>query len=348
MIWIGVDAHKRLHEAVAISESGVVGSRRIHNDPPQWAQLLEWATQWPQRVWAVEGAWYLGRGLAQFLAEHGEEVHEVSGRWTAQRRRGMRRPGKSDRLDAHSVAQLLREERATLPRVYAEDDELASVQLWSRLEAELTEDRTRLLNRLHDLLLLCDPRYATALPDLTTQAGIAAARAYVAPGARAVAREREQAVRVTAEQVALLDAQIRDLRRKLERASKSSFRALRAIEGVGALTACTIVAELGAPRPGFGDEQLAALAGVAPLEASSAGVTRHRVNRGGNRRLNLALHRIVLTQARMYEPARAYLARRRAEGRTDREARRALKRLLCRRIIQAWRACFDQPLAAAA
>src|SRR5206468_4193139 len=84
------------------------------------------------------------------------------------------------------------------------------------------------------------------------------------------------------------------------------------------------VAELGAPRPGFGDEQLAALAGVAPLEASSAGVTRHRVNRGGNRRLNLALHRIVLTQARMYEPARSYLARRRAEGRTDREARRAL------------------------
>jgi transposase len=348
MIWIGVDAHKRLHEAVAISESGVLGTRRISNDAAQWAQLLEWARQWPERVWAVEGAWYLGRGLAQFLAEQGEEVHEVSGKWTAQRRRGMRRPGKSDRIDAHSVAMLLREERATLPRVYAEDDALASVQLWSRLEQELSDDRTRLLNRLHNLLLLCDPGYASAVGDLTTRAGIAAARAYVAPGVRAVAREREQAVRATAEQVALLDAQIADLRRKLGRASSSSFRALRQIEGVGPQIACTIVAELGAPRPGFGDEQLAAMAGAAPLEASSAGAARHRLNRGGNRRLNLALHRIVLTQARMYEPARIYLARRRSEGRTDREARRALKRLICRRIIQAWRACFDQPLAAAA
>lgn len=348
MIWIGVDAHKRLHQATAINEEGIVSERRISNSPEDWAALLVWAQQWPERVWAVEGAWYLGRGLAQFLAEAGEEVHEVNGRWTAQRRRGMRRPGKSDRLDARSVAQLLREERATLPRVYAEDDELASVQLWSRLEAELTEDRTRVLNRLHNLLLLCDPGYVERLPALTTKAGVAAARVYDAPGARAVARERERAVRAAADQAALLDDQIAELRHKLERASKSSFRALRAIEGVGPQIACTIVAELGAPRPGFGEEQLAALAGVAPLEASSAGGVRHRLNRGGNRRLNLALHRIVLTQARRYEPARTYLARRRAEGRTDREARRALKRLICRRIIQAWRACFDQPLAVAA
>jgi transposase len=348
VIWIGVDAHKRLHEAVALSESGIVGTRRIANDPKEWASLREWAQQWPERVWAVEGAWYLGRGLAQFLAEHGEEVHEVNGKWTAARRRGMRRPGKSDRLDAHSVATLLREERATLPRVYAEDDALASVQLWSRLEEELSEDRTRLLNRLHNLLLLCDPGYAATLPALTTPAGVAATRAYTAPGSRAVAREREQAVRAVAAQVALLDEQIADLRRKLARASKSSFRPLRAIEGIGPQIACTIVGELGAPRPGFGDEQLAAMAGAAPVEASSAGATRHRLNRGGNRRLNLALHRIVLTQARMYEPARIYLARRRAEGRTDREARRALKRLICRRIIQAWRACFETPLVAAA
>jgi transposase len=348
VIWIGVDAHKRLHEAVAISESGVVGTRRISNEASQWVSLLEWSRQWSERVWAVEGAWYLGRGLAQYLAEQGEEVHEVSGKWTAARRHGMRRPGKSDRLDAHSVATLLREERATLPRVYAEDDALASVQLWSRLEQELSEDRTRIVNRLHNLLLLCDPGYAGQIPELTTKAGIAAARTYTAPGSRAVAREREQAVRASAEQIALLDDQIADLRRKLERASTRSFRALRQVEGIGPQIACTIVAELGAPRPGFGDEQLAALAGAAPLEASSAGATRHRLNRGGNRRLNLALHRIVLTQARMYGPARIYLARRRAEGRTDREARRALKRLLCRRIIQAWRACFDAPLTAAA
>jgi transposase len=348
VIWIGVDAHKQLHQATALGEAGILGERRIKNTPEDWARLLEWARQWPERVWAIEGAWYLGRGLAQFLAERGEEVHEVNGRWTAQRRRGMRRPGKSDRLDARSVAALLREERATLPRVYAEEDELARVQLWSRLEAELTEDRTRLLNRLHNLLLLTDPEYKRGLPLLTTDAGVEAARAYRAPGTGALAREREVAVQRTAEQVALLSDQIKELRRKLEAVTKDRFRPLREIEGIGPLIAGTFVAELGRPREGFGDEQLAALSGAAPLEASSAGATRHRLNRGGNRRLNLALHRIVLTQARIYEPARTYLRRRQAEGKTAREARRALKRLICRRIVQAWRACFQQPLAVAA
>ncbi len=348
MIWIGVDAHTQLHQASAINEEGIVGERRITNEPAQWAALLDWARQWPERVWAVEGAWYLGRGLAQYLATPGEAVHEVNGRWTAGRRRGMRKPGKSDRLDARSVAQLLREERPTLPRVYAEEDELAPVQLWSRLAAELTEDRTRLLNRLHNLLLLCDPQYNSTLPELTSKAGVGAALAYQAPGASAVARERERAVRQTAEQLALLESQIAELERKLERVTRGSFRALRQIEGVGAKIAATFIAELGRPRAGFGDQQLAAMAGAAPLEASSAGGTRHRLNRGGNRRLNLALHRIVLTQGRIYPPATAYLARRRTEGKTAREARRALKRHLCRRIVQAWRACFEQSLPAAA
>lgn len=340
MIWIGVDAHKKLHQAVAISQEGVVAQRTIANTVPAWSALLEWARQWPERMWAVEGAWYLGRGLAQYLAEQGERVHEVSGKWTAARRRGMRRRGKSDRLDAHSVATLLREEADTLPRVYAQDDELAAVQLWSRTQAELTKDMTRLVNRLHELLLLCDPEYKSALPALTTEAGIEALRAYRAPGAGAIAREREAVIRATAEQLRLLDAQDRELRRKLARAAKASFRPLTEIEGIAAINACAIVAECGAPRPGFGEEQLAALAGVSPLEASSAGAVRHRLNRGGNRRLNMVLHQTVLTQGRMYPPAQAYLARRTAEGKTAREARRALKRLIVRRVFHAWHSCF--------
>jgi len=341
MIWIGVDAHKRVHQAVALSQAGVVGTRTIPNTPEAWAALLAWAAQWPERMWAVEGAWYLGRGLAQHLAERGERVHEVNGRWTAARRRGMRRPGKSDRLDAHSVAQLLREEQDGLPRVYAEEDELASVQLWSRLQAELTKDMTRVVNRLHDLLLACDPQYQAQLPALTTKAAITALSAYRAPGAGTLARERERAIRAIAAQLALLDQQDRELRRKLERASQARFSPLRQIEGIGAVIACAIVAEVGRPRPGFGEAQLAALGGLSPLEASSAGAVRHRLNRLGNRRLNMVFHQIVLTQGRIYAPAQQYLARRRAEGRTSREARRALKRLIVRRVHRAWRGCFE-------
>ena len=205
MIWIGVDAHKQVHLALALGREGVQGERTIANTPAAWAALLDWARQWPERIWAVEGAWYLGRGLAQYLAGQGERVHEVNGRWTARRRRGMRTPGKSDRLDARSVATLLREEADTLPRVYAEEDEQAAVTLWSHTQAELTKDLTRLINRLHDLLLQCDPQYKATLPDLTTKAAIAALKAYVAPGSGVLAREREAVVRATAAQLELLD-----------------------------------------------------------------------------------------------------------------------------------------------
>lgn len=342
MIWIGVDAHKRLHQAMALGARGeVLGERTITNDPAAWQGLLEWARALDaERIWAIEGAWYLGRGLAQHLARAGERVHEVNGRWTAQRRRGMRRAGKSDRLDARAVAQLLREEAETLPRVFAEEDPLAMVQLWSRLEAEMTEDMTPLVNRLHNLLLLCEPQYAERLPALTTRAGIEALRTYRVPAEGELARERERAVRALAEQLALLADQDRELRRKLERASAERFSPLRRIEGIGPLIACGIVAETGRPRRGFREQHFAAGSGVAPLEASSAGGTRHRLNRGGNRRLNMFLHQIVLTQARTYAPARASLARRRAEGLTAREARRALKRFVARRVFNALTECF--------
>ena len=341
MIWIGVDAHKQVHQALALGREGPVGERTVRNTPAAWAALLEWAQQWPERIWAVEGAWYLGRGLAQYLAVRSERVHEVNGRWTAARRRGMRTPGKSDRLDARSVATLLREEAGTLPRVYAEEDEQAAVQLWSRTQAELTKDLTRLMNRLHDLLLQCDPEYKTTLPALTTKAAIPALLRYTAPGSGVLAREREALIRQTAAQLALLDEQDREFRRKLERASRARFSPLREIEGIGPLIACGIVAEIGRPRPGFGEEQLAALGGLCPLEASSAGGTRHRLNRLGSRRLNMLFHQIVLTRARIYPPARTYLLRRQAEGRTAREARRALKRLIIRRVYRAWHECFE-------
>ena len=336
MIWIGVDAHKQLHRALAIDESGPQGDQTIANTPQAWAALLEWARQWPQRIWAVEGAWYLGRGLAQYLAAQGERVHEVNGRWTAARRRGMRQRGKSDRLDARSVATLLREEADTLPRVRPESDPEAVIQLWSREHDQLSAEKTRVINRLHALLLQCDPQYKDHLPDLTTKAAIAACRRYATPGSGELARERERAVHRHAAQLALLDEQERELEGELERASKARFSPLRQIEGVGALIACGIVAELGRPRHGFREEHLAAEAGVSPLEASSAGAVRHRLNRTGNRRLNMFFHQIVLTQGRMYPPARAYLKRRRAEGRTAREARRALKRHLVRRVYRAW------------
>jgi transposase len=342
MMWIGVDAHKRVHQAVALGQDGELGERTIENTPDGWATLLTWAERWPERLWAVEGAGSLGRGVAQFLAGRGEQVHEVSPKWTAQRRRTLRKPGKSDRLDALAVARLLREEAATLPLILPDEEAVATVQLWSRLREDLVADMTRVRNRLHALLLLCDPEYKRRVPDLTTRTGMRACLAYTAPGQDAVARAREQVVRLVAAHLAVLVDQEQHLHKQLEQAVAQRFAPLEAIPGLGPLTAAALVAELGAPRPGLGPSQLAALAGVAPLEASSAGGVRHRLSRQGNRRLNRLFHQITLTQQRIYPPAQAYLARRKQEGRTPREARRALKRLLVRSVWRQWQACWSR------
>ena len=161
---------------------------------------------------------------------------------------------------------------------------------------------TRLRNRLHALLLLCDPQYPQRVPRLTTHKGLAACLEYTAPGDGPLPRERERAVRLVAAQLALLAGQERELRAELEALVAARFAPLQTIEGVGALTAAGLIAELGQARRGLREAQLAALAGVAPLEASTAGGVRHRLNRGGNRRLNRLLHVIALIQARRLPP----------------------------------------------
>jgi transposase len=110
--------------------------------------------------------------------------------------------------------------------------------------------------------------------------------------------------------------------------------------GVQALTAATLAVILGPGRRFRTDADLALYAGVAPLEVSSAGRVRHRLNRGGNRQLNVILYRIALTQLRSLPAAQTYVTRRMSEGKTKREAIRALKRHLVRAIFRLWQECL--------
>ena len=134
--------------------------------------------------------------------------------------------------------------------VLPEDPAAATVQLWSRLRDDLVADMTRLRNRLHALLLLCDPQYPRHVPRLTTQKGLAACLAYTAPGDGPLARARERAVRQVAAQLALLASQERELRADLEALVAARFAPLQAIEGVGALTAAGLSPSWA--RPGAG------------------------------------------------------------------------------------------------
>jgi transposase len=344
---IGVDAHKRVHEAVALDEAGrEVGRRRAANSAAGWRELQAWAAGLGEpRRWGVEGAWGYGRGLAQHLVAAGEAVSEVSPRWTAAARRSARKPGKSDALDALAVARLVLQEGATLPAVGAEDETAVLELLTTERDAALAE-ATRLRNQLHHLLLRLNPEYEAHLPALRTAAGLAALEGYTAPGPRPLDRERAAAVRRLAQRLRLAVDQAEALAAQIRARAQAGFVALTRLCGVNLLTAGALAGLLGPGQRFATDAQLAAYAGVAPLEASSAGRVRHRLNRGGNRRLNALLYRIALTQARASAAARAYLARRAAEGKTRREALRALKRHLVRAVWRLWQECHPTPAAA--
>ncbi len=352
MITIGVDAHKRVHVAYAVDDAGQeLGQWRGPNSAAGWHQLAEWSHSFSgERRWGIEGAWGYGRNLAQFLVGDGETVFEVNARWTAFGRRRGRRPSKNDSLDARAVALVVRQEAPGLPLVTA-DDETALLDLLANERDQAVGDATRLRNQIHSLLLQVDPEYSQRLPALKSKAGLVALCNYAAPDQRPLQTERAAAVRRLAMRLQLALEQAAELTTRIKELAKVRFEPLTRLCGVDLPTAGTLAGILGPGRRFSTDAQLAAYAGAAPLEASSAGLVRHRLNRGGNRRLNCILYRIVLTQAHHSQQARAYLDRRTGEGKSRREGMRALKRYVIRAIWRLWAECqspVTQALAAVA
>ncbi|HEX5167250.1 MAG TPA: IS110 family transposase [Thermomicrobiales bacterium] len=341
MLTIGVDAHKQVHAAVAVD---ALGREQAHwrgpNTPTGWQELAAWGHALDaERQWGIEGAWHYGRGLAQTLVAAGDRVVEVNPRLTAGERRGGRERGKSDRLDARSVARVVNRDAVELPVVPAEDG-TSVLALWSQERDQLQREATRLGNEAHQVLALLDPTYQTTLGDLTTATAIAALVTCTVSDRDAVlAQARAAAVRRLGARLQLVHEQLAQVTASLEAVGRQSLQPLDDLYGIGPLTASYLAGQLGPGKRFPTDACLANHSGAAPLEASSGEVVRHRLNRGGNRQLNAILERIALTQGRGDPGARTYLARRRSEGRTDREARRALKRFICRAIWRAWQDC---------
>ncbi len=339
MITIGVDAHKSLHVALAVDDAGrEVGTWQGPNSESGWQRMGAWARSLGDYLqWGIEGSWGYGRGLAQQLVADGETVYEINGRWTALRRRGAHRPGKTDRLDAHAIALFVRQEAPGLPRVSA-DDETAVLELLTVQRESAQAEATRLRNQIHALLLQIDPEYKVHLPRVNSAAGLEALNEYFPEGSP-LQQERGRAVRRLAERLLLTLRQEKALASEIRALAKEHFSPLTRLCGVDLLTAGRLAAILGPGNRFATDAQLAAYAGAAPLEASSAGHVRHRLNRGGNRRLNHVLYFIVLTQAHHLPAAKAYLDRKVSEGKSRREAHRALKRFIVRAIWKLWQEC---------
>jgi transposase len=272
--------------------------------------------------------------LERQLVAAGERLVRVPPRLTAPERRAGRRRGKSDAIDALAAARAaLREPELDRPR--PGEERLRELKLLVLHRDDLVDERRRCQQRLRWHLHELDP--ALAVPAGALDRAVQLERV----GRFLARRGQTVRVRIARELVARcrsLTRSIRELEQELALRTARAAPSLLELPGCGVLSAAKLLCEIGPIERFRTDAQLARHGGVAPLEASSGRSKRHRLDRGGNRQLNCALHRIAVTQARMHPPARAYLERKQSEGKSRREAIRCLKRQLARVVFNTLRA----------
>jgi transposase len=340
LITIGIDPHKQSHTAVAASELGRrLAAITVAADEAGQRELLAWAHGLGTEVrFALEDCRHVNGRLERFLVASGEPVLRVGPRLMAGARKGARTRGKSDAIDALAIARAALREEAAL-HLASHDEAARELKLLVDHRDALVAERTALSSRLrwhlHDLEAGLEPA-ARSLDQASVRRSLS----------QRLARRR-QSVQVGIARDLL--ARIGDLTRRERRlASEIGKRARRycpalfEVPGVASLTAGKLIGEIAGANRFASDAQLAHFAGCAPIPASSGKTERHRFDRHGNRQLNAAFYRIALTQARVHPGARAYLAKKRAEGKSTAEALRCLKRLLVRVVWRTLRSAGEQ------
>jgi transposase len=328
---IGIDTHKETLAACLVDELGsALDERTFVNDPAGHHALLDWASASPHARIGVEGSSSFGAPAARFLVAAGRTVREVPPQLSRRERIRTRRAGKSDPGDALAIARVTVREH-DLPPVRLVDASL-EIQLLVEAREDVVTETTRVRNRLHADLRVLVPGYGATAANLTAvrhQATVTRLLRRLDGVQARLARTRLARLRALAAEERTLAARI---------AGRVGAHPLLDLPGAGVLVTAKLVGEVGDIGRFRSSDAFAALAGVAPIPASSGQTQRMRLNRGGNRQLNRALHTIALTQASHYPPAQAYIAKKRAEGRTWREALRALKRQLIRTVFRLLRA----------
>lgn len=330
MITIGIDPHKASLTAVAVDATGhPLRTRRFPVNSGTRRHLLAWVADLGPRRFAVEGAYGLGRGIAQQLTAVGEQVLDVPATLAARARLLTTGGGrKTDPHDALSVAHVaLHHPRL---RTVAREDQHVILRLLSERRDDLSRERTRLLNRLHQLLRELVP--GGAEPGLSADKAAALLRR-VRPATAADACRRDLARDLLAD-VRRLDRRLAENATQIHDAVAAARSQLPEIHGVGVILTAKILGIVGDVTRFPTSGHFASYTGTAPLDASSGAWIRHRLNTGGNRQLNAALHTVAICQARDPGPGKIYYQRKLAENKTPAEARRALKRRLANVIYR--------------
>ncbi len=334
MIVLGADTHKRSHSiaAVAAGTGELRGEQTVPVGVRGFEALLRWARGLDgERVWVLEDCRHVSGSLERFLIGRGERVLRIPTHLSATARRGSRQRGKSDPIDAIAVARVaLQEGLASFPVAHLDGPEL-DLRLLVDHRERLVRQRVGLNNtlqwHLHDLwpelqLPGSSLFYGRWAPRIARRL----ARAEQTMRVR-IARDELRRIRELSQTIKALEAEIAEL-------VATIAPQLLTEPGFGPLTAAKLVGEIAGAQRFATPAKLARAAGVAPIPASSGNTQRHRLDQGGNRQINAALHRVIVTRARCHPETQDYIARRRAEGKSTREAIRCLKRYLARHV---WR-----------
>jgi transposase len=331
VVMIGVDPHKGSHTAVALgADEAVLGQVRVRASAAQAERLLAWAQAWPERTWAVEGARGLGHLLAQQLVAAGERVLDVQPKLAARvRLLAAGAVNKNDPNDARSVAVAALRSPSCPP--VRPDDHAAVLKIWAKRHRDLSRTRNQVACRLH--AALCE-----LVPGGLGKEIHAAAADQILAGAEpsgAVAQARAELAAELVADLRRVDALLRETKKKLATAVRACGTSLTEVFGVGPVIAATVIGDVRDVSRFASRDRFAAYNGTAPIEVSSGNRIIYRLSLRGNRRLNHAIHMAAITQIRYkHSDGRAYYDKKLAEGKTGKEALRALKRQISDAIYQ--------------
>lgn len=321
---IGIDPHKATHTATAINDTEqILGEVTVAADQTQVKRLVLWADQLGTngRVWAVESAGGLGSLLSQQLLAVGESVVDVPAVLAARVRvLGSGRSQKNDENDARSIAIAALRQKGLHP-VTAETH-VGVLRMLAKRHLELTSLRTQAVCRLHAVLAALQPGgMPRRLSATKATAGLRAMRPVTPIGEQRKAMGRQHLV-----DIRRLDRDLGRNRGEIKDAVAVSGTTLMEIRGVGPVVAAFLIGYTGDSTRFPTADRYASYNGTAPIEASSGPRVRHRLNLRGNRTLNHAIHMAAVSQLRYPCEGRVYYDKKIAEGKTKKEAMRALKR----------------------
>jgi transposase len=328
----GVDTHGEMHVAAVVDCAGrILGTAPFPADLAGYKKLLAWMRQAGVVVRVgVEGTGAYGAGLARYLAGQGVTVVEVN----RPNRQARRRRGKSDATDAEAAARAaLNGEASATPK--SADGPTEALRALRVARRSAIKARTQAANQIRDLIVTAPDELRSKLRGLSTDERVdLCARLRPAPPSTPIEATKE-ALRCLARRHLALGAEVADLDAAIAALCAAVNPALLAARGVGADVASALLVAAGDnPTRMRSEASFAALCGASPVEASSGKTVRHRLNRGGNRTANQALWRIAMVRLTCDQPTRDYAERRRAQGKSDREIIRCLKRYIAREIYQ--------------